>query len=274
MAMNKVIVVVVDGMQYQAAVTQMGYINHLVEVGRAARYLVKSELPSLSRPLYEVLLTGTPSSVNGITSNQVVRLSHQKSIFHLSKEHGLRNAAAAYYWVSELYNRAPFHYVEDRFQNDEEKAIQHGCFYFEDSYPDSHLLLDGESLRRKVDPDFLYIHSMGVDNAGHLFGSDSKQYRGSVIAVDTILAQLLPVWMDEGYQIIVTSDHGMNPDGNHGGTGDDERNVPLYGIGSAFTPGVYDEAIPQLSVAPLICQLLGIPASEAMIKHSFPGVQG
>ncbi|GED71649.1 hypothetical protein BRE01_53510 [Brevibacillus reuszeri] len=274
MAMNKVIVVVVDGMQYQAAITQMGFINHLVEAGKAARYLVKSELPSLSRPLYEVLLTGTPSSVNGITSNQVVRLSHQKSIFHLTKEHGLRNAAAAYYWVSELYNRAPFHYVEDRFQSDEEKAIQHGCFYFEDSYPDSHLLLDGESLRRKVDPDFLYIHSMGVDNAGHLFGSDSKQYRGSVIAVDTILAQLLPVWIDEGYQIIVTSDHGMNPDGNHGGTGDDERNVPLYGIGSAFTPGVYDEAIPQLSVAPLICQLLGIPASEAMIKHSFPGVQG
>ncbi|MDF2681501.1 MAG: nucleotide pyrophosphatase [Brevibacillus sp.] len=274
MEMNKVIVVVVDGMQYQAAITQMGYLNHLVEKGKAARYLVKSELPSLSRPLYEVLLTGTPSSVNGITSNQAVRLSGQKSIFHLTKEHGLRNAAAAYYWVSELYNRAPFHYVEDRFQHDMEKAIQYGRFYFDDNYPDSHLIIDGEALRREVDPHFLYIHSMGVDNAGHLFGSDSKQYRGSVIAVDTILAQLLPIWMEEGYTIIVTSDHGMNTDGNHGGTGDDERNVPLYGIGPAFTPGVYEETVPQLAVAPLICQLLGIPASEVMIRHSFPGVQG
>ncbi|QRG65908.1 alkaline phosphatase family protein [Brevibacillus choshinensis] len=273
MKSNKVIVVVVDGMQYQAAITQMGFVNHLVEVGKAARYLVKSELPSLSRPLYEVLLTGTPSSVNGITSNHTVRLSGQKSIFHLTKEHGRINAAAAYYWVSELYNRAPFHYVEDRFQNDVEKPIQHGRFYFDDNYPDSHLIIDGETLRREFDPDFLYIHSMGVDNAGHLYGSDSKQYRGSVIAVDTILAQMLPIWMEEGYQIIVTSDHGMNPDGNHGGTGDDERNVPMYGIGSAFAPGVYEEAVPQLAVAPLICRLLGIPASEAMIPHTFPGVK-
>ncbi|MCK9906676.1 hypothetical protein MXD63_42625, partial [Frankia sp. Cpl3] len=71
---GKVIMVVVDGLQYQAAVSQMGYLNHLVEIGKAARCLVKSELPSMSRPLYEVLLTGTPSSVNKITSNQTVRL--------------------------------------------------------------------------------------------------------------------------------------------------------------------------------------------------------
>lgn len=272
MANNKVIMVVVDGMQYEAAVTQMGYVNHLVEAGKAARYLVKSELPSISRPLYEVLLTGTPASVNGITSNHAVRLSHQKSLFHLTKEHGLRNAAAAYYWVSELYNRAPFHFIEDRIQDDPEQTIQHGRFYFDDAYPDSHLLIDGESLRRAYDPHFLYIHPMGVDNAGHLFGSDSKQYRSSVIGMDTILAQFLPIWMEEGYQIVVTSDHGMNPDGNHGGTGNEERHVPLYGIGSAFTPGVYEQVIPQLAVAPMVCKLLGLPPAEAMISYPFPGV--
>lgn len=269
---NKVIMVVVDGLQYDAALTQMGYINHLVERNLAARFLVKSELPSMSRPLYEVLLTGTPSSVNGITSNQVVRLSTQKSLFHLTKENGLRNAAAAYYWVSELYNRSPFHYVEDRIQDDESKPIQHGMFYFDDAYPDSHLLLDGETLRRKHDPDFLYIHPMGVDNAGHLFGSDSKQYRGKAIEMDIILAGLLPTWMEQGYQILITSDHGMNRDGMHGGTGTEERHVPLYGIGSAFVPGIYEEEVHQLAVAPLVCKLLGIEPSDSMISFEFPGM--
>ncbi|HZG17637.1 MAG TPA: alkaline phosphatase family protein [Candidatus Bathyarchaeia archaeon] len=267
---NKVIMVVVDGLQYETAITQMGYLNHLVEKGKAVRCQVLSELPSLSRPLYEVLLTGTPSWKNGITSNQAVRLSTQKSLFQLAKEHGLRNAAAAYYWVSELYNRAPFHYLLDRHQADPENTIQYGSFYFEDPYPDSHLLIDAEYLRRTYDPHFLYIHPMGIDHAGHLFGSDSKQYRGKAIEMDTLLANLLPLWMDSGYSIVVTADHGMNRDGLHGGTGDDERHVPLYLIGERVQPGVYGGIHPQLAVAPLICRLLGIAPSEEMISYQWP----
>ncbi|MFY0542514.1 alkaline phosphatase family protein [Brevibacillus sp. H7] len=267
---TKVIMVVVDGLQFDTAVTQMGYLNHLVELGKAARFQVKSELPSLSRPLYEVLLTGTPSSVNLITSNQAVRRSSQVSLFQLVKERGLRTAAAAYYWVSELYNRAPFHHAEDRFQTDEENLIQYGLFYFDDAYPDSHLLLDGELLRRRYDPDFLYIHPMGVDHAGHLFGSDSKQYRGKAIEMDSHLATLLPVWMEAGCEIVITSDHGMNRDGQHGGTGDEERLVPLYTIASRVAPGVYPEPVPQLAVAPLVCQLFGIEPPAAMMPYEWP----
>lgn len=270
---TKVIMVVIDGLQYEVALSQMGYLNHLVEIGRAARCLVKSELPSLSRPLYEVLLTGTPSSVNLITSNQVVRRSTQTSLFELIKANGMSTAAAAYYWVSELCNRAPFQYVEDRFQTDEERQIQYGMFYFDDAYPDSHLLCDGEMLRLRYDPDFLYIHPMGIDNAGHLFGSDSKQYRGKAIEIDTILASLLPIWMEAGYQIVITADHGMNRDGQHGGTGSEERHVPLYAIGSSFVPGVWETEIPQLAVAPLICRLFGIAPAAAMIPYEWPMVR-
>ncbi|MGY3314889.1 hypothetical protein ACV242_003385 [Peribacillus simplex] len=78
--------------------------------------------------------------MNGITSNQAVRLSTEKSIFHLTKENGLRNGTVSYYWVSELYNRAPFHFIEDREQEDESKPFQYGKFYWDDDYPDSHVL--------------------------------------------------------------------------------------------------------------------------------------
>ncbi|MFF2527395.1 alkaline phosphatase family protein [Brevibacillus sp. NPDC058079] len=270
--MNKVIMVVIDGLQHKVATSQMGYVNHLVELNKAASYKVKSELPSMSRPLYEVLLTGTPSSVNGITSNDTVRLSTQKSLFHLTKEFGMRNAATAFYWVSELYNRAPFDKFVDRHQADESKVIQYGSFYYDDFYPDSHLLLDAEALRRKHDPHFLYIHTMGVDNAGHLYGSDSKQYRKSAIKMDSYLAELIPVWSQEGYQIVITADHGMNTDGDHGGTGGDERDVPLFIIGERVKPGYHEQVIPQLAMAPFICQLLGISKSEVMIDYDFSGM--
>ncbi|MNH82959.1 Type I phosphodiesterase / nucleotide pyrophosphatase [compost metagenome] len=269
--MSKVIMIVLDGLKYETARASMGYLNHLVEVSKAACYKVRSELPSLSRPLYEVLLTGTPCSVNGITANHIVRLSDQKSVFHLAAQQGLKTAAAAYYWVSELYNRAPFDRIEDREQHNEELPIQHGKFYFDDVYPDSHLFVDAEVLRRQHDPDFLYIHPMGIDDIGHKFTSDSKEYRGKALEADMILATFVPLWMSLGYEIIVTSDHGMNTDGHHGGTGAEEREVPFYAIGSAFIPGEYPDEIPQLAVAPLLCQMLSLPLSDAMNFVQVPG---
>src|SRR5690625_3805086 len=224
---NKLIVVMIDGLRNDSARGNLGYIEHLVDVNKAARSQVLSELPSLSRPLYEVLLTGTPSTENRITSNRSVRLSKEESLFHLTKKQGLVNATASYYWVSELYNRAPFAFHRDREQYNPEKPIQYGKFYFEDHYPDSHLLLDGEALRQQINPDFLYIHSMNVDDTGHKFGSDSKEYREKVLQIDQYLSELIPVWLEHHYQVVVTADHGMSELGLHGGTTEGERMVPL-----------------------------------------------
>jgi predicted AlkP superfamily pyrophosphatase or phosphodiesterase len=269
--MAKVIMVVLDGLRYDVAKASMGYLNHLLEVSKAACFKVQSELPSLSRPLYEVLLTGTPSSVNGITGNQTVRLSNQKSVFHIAREQDLVTAAAAYYWVSELYNRAPFDRIEDREQHDATKAIQHGKFYFDDTYPDTHLFADAEVLRREHNPDFLYIHPMGIDDIGHRYGGSSKEYRGKAMEADSILAMLLPIWMEQGYEIVITSDHGMSDEGQHGGVTPEERDVPFFILSAAYEPGIYSEVMPQLAVAPLICQLLGIPKTMAMKATAFQG---
>lgn len=270
---NKLAFIMIDGLRYDAAVSEMGYMHHLVEKRQSARFKVKSELPSMSRPLYEVLLTGTPVCESGITTNQTVRLSHQESLFHLTKKHGLTNAAAAYYWVSELYNRAPFRHQTDRFQLDESQPIEKGIFYWEDHYPDSHLFTDAHSLMTSYKPDFLYVHSMNVDDDGHRYTGDSIEYRSRVIQVDTLLGSIIPAWVKEGYQVIVTADHGMNKDGMHGGTTPEDREVPLFIISEKIEPGMYEEVIPQLQLAPLACHLLQIPASDKMQPLQLPGIK-
>src|SRR5690348_4151171 len=118
---NKVIYIIIDGLKYSTACDYMGKLEHLIEKNQAARYKVRSELPAESRPLYEVLLTGIPAYQSGIVSNNVVRNSNQKSLFHLTKENGLRNAAAAYLYFSQLYNHVPFDRVHDLEQDDESK---------------------------------------------------------------------------------------------------------------------------------------------------------
>jgi predicted AlkP superfamily pyrophosphatase or phosphodiesterase len=263
----KLIVVVLDGLRYDSARKYLGYMEHLVEQGQVNCYRVQSELPSLSRPLYEVLLTGTPAAKNGITANHIVRLSQEQSVFELAAKAGLRTAAAAYHWVSELYNSAPFNPITDRHQHDESKPIQHGIFYFEDSYPDSHLFVDAEYLRATYNPHFLYIHTMNIDDVGHKHGGESKPYEASVRAVDGMLATLMPLWLSQGYRIIVTADHGMNAAGYHGGTEPEERHVPLYLCGESPDLPIANsgEALPQLMLAPLMCHYLGLEQSEGML---------
>ena len=251
---NKVILVVLDGLNYQVAHDCMGYLNALIEQQRATLYKITSELPSLSRPLYECILTGTPPAVSGIVSNDITRRSNQHSIFSLASEQGLTTAAAAYHWMSELYNRTPYNAVRDRFTDDKDLNIQHGCFYHLDHYPDETLFLDAEHLRLSHQPDFLLIHPMNIDNAGHLFGLDSSQYRNCARQADIILSHYIDTWVAEGYQVLVTSDHGMNNDKSHGGTLGCEREVPLFVIGDQFSHQATQ--IKQTQLCGTICQLL------------------
>ncbi|MFP3514871.1 alkaline phosphatase family protein [Pseudomonas sp. SIMBA_077] len=263
---HKVILVVLDGLNYDVARHAMGHLQAYVNAGRAELYRLSCELPALSRPLYECILTGVTPIESGIVHNNVARLSHQRSVFHYAREAGLSTAAAAYHWVSELYNRSPFIAARDRHTQDPDLPIQYGHFYWSDHYPDSHLFADAQSLRLIHAPDFLLVHPMNIDDAGHKHGLDSAQYRNSARSADILLADYLHDWLDAGYQVLVTADHGMNNDRSHNGLLPEEREVPLFVLGDAFS---FDpQATPkQTELCGTICQLLGVAHDKPLCQR-------
>lgn len=269
MHQHKVILILIDGLGWHVAKHAMGYLHALCESRQASVFKLQCELPSLSRPLYECILTGSNPVVSGIRHNQIVQLSKQESIFHLARKARLKTAAAAYSWISELYNRAPYDAVRDRFTNDSSLAIQHGIFYHEDTYPDSHLLLDAEHLRTTHDPDFLFIHTMNVDDMGHRSGGDSADYRNAARKVDVLLSHYLPVWQEQGYKIIVTADHGMNVDRSHGGHLPEEREVPLFLVGQGFNHKAAGTEIKQVQIRDLCALALGLAVNRNDELKSF-----
>ncbi len=265
--MNKVILVLSDGLRYDTAVEQMGFLGHLLEKNLADLYKIVGELPTMSRPMYETTHTGLPVIEHGIYSNYVVRRSNQPNIFQAVKDAGKTTAAVAYSWFSELYNNAPYNMIEDREVDDESLLIQHGRFYSNDAYPDDELFATAGMIVRKFNPDYLLIHPMGMDDTGHKFGADSKEYRVHAIRQDVILANLIPEWMERGYNILVTGDHGMNVDKMHGGTTPDVREVPLYIIRpDSQGKGDTGETVSHLQLTPTICKLMDIPVPETMKK--------
>lgn len=262
--MKKLIFVLLDGLTRKGAKDNMGYLWHMVESGNAYYIDVKGELPSLSRPCYETIFTGMPAYKHGITSNNITRNSTLENIFSLARKNNLTTGAAAYHWISELYNISPFNSFFHRHLHNESLTIQHGIYYFEDSYPDMHLFIDGEFLRKQYNLDLLLIHPMGLDFIGHSYGCDSREYELKLVEVDSILANFIPLWISEDYAVIVTSDHGMSEMGNHGGNRELLRNLPLF----LFNAGtnIENREYSQLSIAPTVCNILGLEPSTSM-KH-------
>jgi predicted AlkP superfamily pyrophosphatase or phosphodiesterase len=265
--MSKVILVLCDGLRYDTAREMMGYMEHLVESQQAHVFKELGEMPTISRPMYETIHTGVPVSEHGVTSNLVVRPSRMPNIFSVAHEHGKVTAASAYFWFSELYNGCPYTPGTDKECDHPDLAIQHGRFYTTDGMPDEETFHAGQVLWQKYQPDYLLIHPMGMDNLGHLHGPESNQYRNNAILIDILLASYLPGWIDAGYTVLVSADHGMSRNNSHNGSLPETRDVPLYIFPSQRPQEPQNgAAISMLSLAPTVLTLMDLPVPVTM-KH-------
>lgn len=258
--MNKLIFVLLDGLADTIAETKMGFMSGLEEYGIAKKITINAALPTLSRPLYETLLTGKLPNEHGVFHNDIRRKSNQISLFHSVTAAGGITAAVAYHWVSELYLHGEMNSYLHRFKTPKtpETTISHGIFYYDDHYPDSHVFMDAHLLIEKHAPNFILVHTMNIDDSGHKYGVNSHEYSHAVRMSDGLLARNIPHWRSLGYEILITSDHGMGSDGSHGGTHPSERTVPFWYIGN--NPECSIEK--QTDIYPFVLECLDIQVSS------------
>ena len=106
-------------------------------------------------------------------------------------------------------------------------------------------------------PDFLVLHLVGLDHAGHRRGVKSAGYadvaRRIVKHMENVIG-LLPA----DSTVLVTADHGATESGGHGGGSDAETTVPLFAFGTGIAPGARLN-INQVDLAPTLSCLLGLP---------------
>ena len=254
--MARVCLVLLDGLNAATARRCLTVLRALEEADKARYTELDCALPPLSRPLYVTLFSGLTPVQSGILRNDDPSPCPAPTIFSLARDPGLVTAAAAYHWVHELCNGTPYDPALHRLTDDPALPIGHGLFYDQDAYPDQALFADAACLCRRHAPDLLLAHSMGVDYAGHCRGADSRAYRQAARLVDSLLARWLPQWLDAGYAVLVTSDHGMTADGAHNDVTEEARRVPLWLVGPAWQTLPLPQA--QTGVAGVILQALGL----------------
>ena len=268
---QRVVLIVIDGLGYETCIRYCGFLEGQVEGGKARRWKMRAVLPTLSLPCYETLHTGTDPHEHGILTNDHRRLSKGPHTWGVVRAAGGRTAAAANMHFSELYNRAPYDPLLDHEYDDETRLVQHGRFYDQAYYTSFNLGLPSDRdlftkttlLMRRFQPNYLLVHTLSCDSVGHAHGGASTQYTTQAGMVDDNIAFFVQHWVDAGYRIFVTADHGMSADGNHGGTTDDVRYVAFYEFGHA-EPGIAPEIADQRAVAPTVLRRLGLTPPSTM----------
>lgn len=256
MEKRRLIWVLLDGLNVSAALERMCFLQALTVGGKATFQVLDAMLPPLSRPVYATLLTGKTPLEHGILRNEDHEMRSGVNIFSQAVKFQKIVCAAAYFWFLELVCGLYFDQALHKIWQKEKSPINQGIFYSHDDYPNSELFGDGEFLRLKYNPDLLLIHGMGIDNAGHMHGGNSEEYKLQAAQADALLARYMPVWLQAGYGVIVMSDHGMGKNKLHYELDPQVLQTPLWLAGKALSGTVVNS---QSDIPGIMADYLKIP---------------
>lgn len=274
---HKLLLVILDGVPLRNWQRLFGNLEGWVESGAARRWPMRSVLPSVSASCYASIHTGVPPQQHGVTGNHSIFRVAQPDIFsQIRKAGGVTGAVAHSFW-SEFFNRAPFEAVRDlEYDEPDSQTINHGRFHTMTGYnlinqmtpSDADLLAQMTMLCQRFGLDYGLLHTSTLDSMGHRFGHESREMDDAVFLLDEMLAPFIMRWQQEGYELIVTSDHGQDARGHHGGAGSLQQDFALYYFGTAD----YCESagpLSQLQLAPTILTLLGADVPPTMQAPAF-----
>ncbi|OKN88355.1 hypothetical protein AM469_006072, partial [Pseudomonas aeruginosa] len=91
-------------------------------------------------------------------------------------------------------------------------------------------------------------------------------YRNAARRADALLSEYLHQWLAAGYQVAITADHGMNEDRSHGGILEEEREVPLFVFGDAFSRDDLAQPL-QTDLCGTLCEILGAAHDKPVCRE-------
>ena len=277
MALNtKLLLIVLDGLPWRNWRKFMGNLEGWVQSGDARVWKMRSVLPSTSASCYASIHTGVPPQTHGVLSNEIRFRVSQPDIFSEVSKAGRKTGAVTHSYWSEFFNRYPFDMVRDMEYDEPGSPITHGRFHTMTGYnlinqmtpSDADLFATLTILVERHGIDYGILHTCTLDSMGHRFGHDCGEMDHALFAMDAMLAAFLPRWLANGYEVMVTADHGQTNRGHHGGHDDEMQDFALYYFGKGKGPRP-DTLLDQLQLAPTILNRLGVPVPATMKAKPF-----
>jgi len=247
---EKVIVLVLDGAR-QDMLYDENICPNLVSLWKETgiRYTsVITMLPSVSAPNYYSLYSGAPPWLHGVTNN--IRrgpfFQQGDTLFDLCRGQKAPPLTIGFEWYKQMFGHSS-------------RYIPAECCERADSGEVARLLT--KEITAGTLPSFTAVHFLAPDCAGHATNSStSTRYVASISEIDRLAGRLYPLLHAKypSAHLMITADHGMNIDGNHGGSDPLSLLVPLYVLAPGQDGGEVTRPVTSLSLAPTISAMLGL----------------
>lgn len=275
---SKLLLIILDGVPLRNYRRLFGNLEGWVMSGAARTWTLRSVVPSISGPCYASIHTGVTPQVHGVLANEIrFRIDMPDVFSEVTKAGGKTGAVTHSYW-SEFFHRYPFDVVRDLEYDEPGAPITHGRFHTMTGYghdnqmtpSDVDLFATLTMLGERFGIDYGILHTCTLDSMGHRFGHDCIEMDNACLHMDVMLAAFLPRWLKNGYEVIVTADHGQTDRGTHGGREDLQQETALYYFGPAKGPSE-GTVIDQLQLAPTLLKRLGVKIPAKMKAKPFLG---
>lgn len=111
--------------------------------------------------------------------------------------------------------------------------------------------------------DLLVAHLLGIDHAGHTFNVQHPELLRKVKETNEILKDFIEA-LDDDTILLMYGDHGMTPEGNHGGDSQNEIRTVMFAY--------YKKGFPMLKKSKTILKLLETYAMEDFKQIDIPSI--
>jgi predicted AlkP superfamily pyrophosphatase or phosphodiesterase len=250
--MKGVIFIVIDGCRSNAlSETPAGTIHHLMEQG-AYTLNAQTVTPSITLPVHYSIFTSMDPKNHGVLTN-TDRPNPSRAawgIMEVAKNQG-RKTAAFYNWEHLRELSAP-------------GALDYSLFINNADRDNGSLeLFQAASFHLTcMKPDFCFIYTSSLDDAGHRFGFGSKEYLEMLEKVDDALAffweRMKMSNLNKLYNIVLQSDHG-GAGKHHCEPVPEVMTVPWVAVGPDIKSGYrIEQNVSILDTAPTLAKLMHI----------------
>lgn len=245
------------------------------------RATVDCGTPSLSRPVYHVLLTGVPQAVSGIRNNTHAGRARADDVAARVREAGGTAgwALETVPWFHDLFG-AP----EDPYERlGDVPPLNPVTDRFDPPSPPAGTKFEKMARVLSAAPTLAVLHFVGPDHAGHHRGTASPEYRAAAAEAVSAIAALRAeqAQRPEGARTVwmIGADHGHLPEGGHGGPEASVRRTTWIGLWPAAraetgtlrrppvdVPGV----VPADRLAATFAAVLGVPPPREALGEPLP----
>eukprot|EP00112_Aurelia_sp_Birch-Aquarium-sp1_P011801 Seg2482.3 transcript_id=Seg2482.3/GoldUCD/mRNA.D3Y31 product="GPI ethanolamine phosphate transferase 2" protein_id=Seg2482.3/GoldUCD/D3Y31 len=268
---SKLIIMIIDALREDFVFrdSRMPFLTDLLKSNKTFSFVSKSNHPTVTLPRIKALLTGTVSG-----------------------------------YIDVVLNLASTELKEDniiaKFQNSKKRLIFFGDDTWLKLLPNSFLRHDGttsfvvsdytevdNNVTRHLDSEFaqndwdvMVLHYLGLDHIGHSSGPTSPLIGPKLFEMDEIVRKILTRLEQrdnahgENSLFVLTSDHGMNSVGGHGGATTLEVMTPLVFMSPSFKEGKGEaftrKMVSQVDFAATISALFDLPIPENCIGKIIP----